>query len=41
MARRDQFTMSESERRIRRFSENFRKDKVRELEIGLVTISDL
>lgn len=33
--------MSESERRIRRFSENFRKDKVRELEIGLVTISDL
>ncbi|MFT4855827.1 MAG: hypothetical protein ACI942_001199, partial [Planctomycetota bacterium] len=25
MARRDQFTMSESERRIRRFSENFRK----------------
>jgi transposase len=41
MARRDQFTMSESERRVRRFSENFRKDKVRELEIGLVTISDL
>ena len=33
--------MSQSERRNRRFSENFRKDKVRDLEIGLVTVGDL
>ena len=33
--------MSESERRNRRFSENFRREKVRELEIGLVKTSDL
>lgn len=41
MARQNQFTMSESERRIRRFSSNFRKEKVRELELGLVSIRDL
>ncbi|MDF2157008.1 hypothetical protein, partial [Algoriphagus sp. CAU 1675] len=41
MARREQFTMSESERRVRRFSDNFRKEKVRELELGLVSIRDL
>jgi transposase len=41
MARREQFTMSESDRRIRRFSENFRKEKVRELELGIVSIRDL
>ncbi len=33
--------MSESDRRIRRFSENFRKEKVRELELGIVSIRDL
>lgn len=33
--------MSESERRIRRFSDNFRKEKVRELELGLVKVRDL
>jgi transposase-like protein len=41
MARREQFTMNETDRRIRRFSENFRKEKVRELELGLVSIRDL
>lgn len=41
MARREQFEMSESQRRARRFSANFRKEKVRELEMGLVSISDL
>lgn len=41
MARREQFTMSESERRIRRFSDNFRKDKVRDLELGRVSIREL
>jgi transposase-like protein len=41
MARREQFTMSEPERRIRRFSDNFRKEKVRELELGIVSIRDL
>lgn len=33
--------MSESERRIRRFSDNFKKEKVRELELGLVSVLDL
>lgn len=33
--------MSETDRRIRRFSENFRKEKVRELELGIVNIRDL
>lgn len=41
MARREQFTMNETDRRIRRFSENFRKEKVRELELGIVSIRDL
>jgi transposase-like protein len=41
MARREQFIMSESERRVRRFSDNFRKEKVRELELGIVSIRDL
>lgn len=41
MARRDQFTLSKSERLRRRFSENFKKEKVRELELGLVQVSDL
>ena len=33
--------MNESERRNRRFSENFRKEKVRDLELGRVKIQDL
>lgn len=41
MARREQFTMSESDRRIRRFSENFRKEKVRDLERGILSVGDL
>ena len=41
MARREQFTMKETDRRIRRFSENFRKEKVRELELGIVSLRDL
>ena len=41
MARREQFVMSESERRVRRFSDNFKKEKIRELELGLLSIRDL
>lgn len=33
--------MKETDRRIRRFSENFRKEKVRELELGIVSLRDL
>ena len=33
--------MGESDRRIRRFSENFRKEKVRDLERGIISVGDL
>lgn len=33
--------MSEPDRRVRRFSDNFRKEKVRDLELGIVSIRDL
>jgi transposase-like protein len=41
MANRDQFELAVSERRRRRFSENFKKEKVRELELGITTPSQL
>lgn len=41
MATRKQFTMNEAERRRRHFSDNFKKSKVQELELGRLTISEL
>jgi len=41
MATRKQFIMNEAERRRRHFSDNFKKSKVQELELGRLTISDL
>lgn len=41
MARREQFKMSESERRRRHFSDSFKIQKVRELETGESKISDI
>ena len=41
MARKEQFQMSIRERRIRFFSEEFRKQKVKEIERNLLTISEL
>ena len=41
MARREQFKMTISERRNRRFSDSFKIQKVRELETGKVKISEL
>lgn len=41
MARRNQFEMSESQRRVRRFSESFRQEKVVELESGITTAREI
>lgn len=41
MATRKQFIMNEAERRRRQFSDNFKKSKVQELELGRLTISEL
>lgn len=41
MATRMQFTISEDERRNRTFSESFKREKVRELELGLIRPTDL
>jgi transposase len=41
MSTRKQFTMNEAERRRRQFSDNFKKSKVQELELGRLTISEL
>lgn len=41
MATRTQFSLSESERRHRRFSEGFKREKVREIELGLMTAAEL
>ncbi|MFZ1808177.1 MAG: transposase [Chloroflexi bacterium HGW-Chloroflexi-5] len=41
MARRERFKMTTSERRRRHFSDNFKIQKVRELETGKVKISEL
>jgi transposase-like protein len=41
MARPDQFRMSVQERRLRTFSEDFKREKVKELDRNLLTISEL
>ena len=41
MAKREEFTLSLEQRKRRSFSESFRKEKVRELELGLTSPSDL
>lgn len=41
MAKREQFQMSVSERQRRNFSENFKRDKVREIEKGLTKLSEV
>src|SRR5690554_6367838 len=41
MAKRNQFVLSTSERRARKFSENFKKEKVREIEQGVTKVSEI
>jgi transposase-like protein len=41
MANRNQFKMSVAERRKRTFSENFKREKVREIELGRTKISEI
>ena len=41
MAKRNQFKMSTSERQSRRFSDNFKKTKVREMEQGRTSVSEI
>lgn len=41
MAKRNQFKTSTSERQSRRFSDNFKKTKVREIEQGRTSVSDI
>ena len=41
MANRNQFKMSIAERRKRTFSENFKREKVREIELGRTKISEV
>lgn len=41
MAKREQFTMSQSERRRRTFSDNFKKEKVKEVEMGYTKVSQI
>lgn len=41
MANRQQFESSPQERRLRRFSENFKKEKVREIEQGRATVAEI
>lgn len=41
MAKRNQFTSSTSERCNRRFSENFKKEKVREIEKGISKVAEI
>ena len=41
MATRDQFKLTLAERRRRTFSDTFKRDKVREIEQGLVRVSDV
>ena len=41
MARREQFKMSISERRRRRFSDTFKIQKVREIETGKTKVSEI
>ncbi len=41
MAKRDQFTLTLAERRRRSFSDTFKRDKVREIDLGLVSVSEI
>jgi len=41
MAKREQFSLTLAERRRRSFSDAFKRDKVREIELGLVRISEV
>lgn len=41
MAKRDQFTLTLAERRRRTFSDTFKRNKVREIELGLVKVSEV
>lgn len=41
MAKRDQFNLTLAERRRRTFSDTFKRDKVREIETGIVRVSDV
>lgn len=41
MANREQFTMTTKERRYRRFSDNFKQEKVKEIERGITRVSEL
>lgn len=41
MSKRSNFKMSEIQRRHRRFSENFKRNKVREIEQGLTKVSEI
>ena len=41
MAKLEEFKMSTSERRARRFSDNFKQSKVREIELGKTKISEI
>ena len=41
MAKRDQFTLTTAERRRRTFSETFKRNKVKEIELGLVKVSEV
>lgn len=41
MAKRDQFSLSLAERHRRTFSDTFKRDKVREIEHGLVRVSEV
>ena len=41
MANRKNFKMSTSQRQQRHFSENFKKEKVREIEIGISKVADI
>lgn len=41
MAKRNQFIGSESERRNRVFSDNFKKEKVREIEKGILKVAEI
>jgi len=41
MAKLEEFKMSTSERRARRFSDNFKQSKVREIELGKTKVSEI
>ena len=41
MATREQFKLSASERKKRHFSENFKREKVREIELGVTSVAEV